>query len=181
MNEVKKLISHNISLSYKLLRYINSALFALPHEITSIHQAVVYFGLERLKHWVSLIVMSEMPNSPSELYKVGLTRAKFCERLAKLTNHSNPEMFFTVGLFSVLDAMIDRPKQEILENLSLSDEIREALLHYGGDTGDALRCAEAFESFDLQAVHFADLDEELIYEANVEAMLWSQQATEIYC
>ena len=99
IEEIEDLVSHNVSLTYKLLRNINSAFFSLPKKIKSIRQAVIFFGLQRLKNWASLMAMTDIEGKPSELLQTGLVRARMCELLAIEAHHSDSDSHFMLGLF----------------------------------------------------------------------------------
>ncbi|MBI5041049.1 MAG: HDOD domain-containing protein [Gammaproteobacteria bacterium] len=88
--EVEKLVSQDVALSYKLLRYINSAFFALPKKIDSIRQAVVYLGTSAIKTWITLLVVAGLGNKPTELVIQAMQRAKMCELLAQTAKRKVP-------------------------------------------------------------------------------------------
>jgi len=83
IKELEELISQDVSLSYRLLRYINSAFFALPRKVESLHQAIVYLGNAPIKTCTTLIALSGIDDKPSELLTVALVRGKMCELLAE--------------------------------------------------------------------------------------------------
>jgi c-di-GMP-related signal transduction protein len=138
------LVGQDIALSYKLIRGLNSAFYALPKPIESIHHAIVYLGLQQVKHWVSLIALSNISDKPPELMVVSVTRAKMCELLGQELGE-NKESYFTVGLFSVLDALMDTTMEKALVNLPLADSIKAALLKREGNMGRTLNCVLAYE------------------------------------
>lgn len=175
-SEIEKLISQDASLSYKLFRCINSAAFGLKSKMNSIKQAVVYLGIQRLKNWVSLLAMTSNPDKPSELIHIGLVRAKMCELIAGENNLSEKDSFFVVGLFSILDAILDRPMKDILEELSLESHLNNALLGYQGDLGDALCCSINCERCNVQEISFPDINKERLYEIYREAINWSRES-----
>ena len=100
IDEVHRLVTENVGLSYKVLRFINSAFFALPQKVDSIHRGVVYFGLEQLKRWVSLLVLAGVDGKPYELFRIALVRARHCEQLGEMMGCSDSSAYFTAGLFS---------------------------------------------------------------------------------
>ena len=135
--ELEKILVQDIALSYKLLRYINSAAFALRREIDSIKDAILLLGLNNLKNWVSLILMSKHVDSkPIELIKTGIIRGKMCEVLAEIRHPEVKHQMFIIGLFSVLDALMDQPLVELLDNVTLSTSIKLALLDKAGVQGE---------------------------------------------
>jgi len=173
---LEELISQDVSLSYKLLRYINSAFFALPRKVESIHQAVVYLGNRTIKTWAALIALSNIHDKPHELVTLALVRAKMCELLARSLNLPNEEIFFTVGMFSALDALMDVPMQRVLKDLPLSEDIVGALLRREGPPGAALHCALAYEQGDWGQVSCGGMDIKPIRQAYLDAIAWADDA-----
>lgn len=176
--EVEELVSHTVSLNYKLFRYINSAYLGLSRKFDSIRQAVVYFGLQRLKDLASLIAMTDMEGKSSGLIVTGLSRAKMCELLAKKAGLSEKEGFFVTGLFSILDALLDHSFEEILKQLPLKQDIVKAIMNYEGYLGKALECSIACETCHWGDIKFADLEAMDIYESYLESITWSRKALE---
>ncbi len=174
-SELEKIISQDLSLSYKLLRYINSAFFALPKKIESIQQALVYIGNRAIKTWVTLLVLRGIEDKPSALTNTALTRAKMCEQLAIQNSAGDPETYFTVGLFSVVDAMMDVPMERVLNALPFTDEVHNALLHQQGPLGAALACTIAYERGDWNRVSFAGLVAEVLSGAYLDSIAWADE------
>jgi len=167
-------ISHDISLSYKLLRLINSAFFGLPKEIASIKQAIVLLGYKKIKTWASLLSLSAADNKPVELRITAMTRAKMCELLAKYYK-GDPETFFAAGLFSSLDALTDKPMADLLNNLPLSPELNQALINHAGIAGRALQDVLNYEKGDWQALAASPLPVEIITRAYLDAINWAKE------
>ena len=176
INEVESLVGQNLSFSYKLFKYLNSAAFAVENEITSIKQAIIYFGLERLKKWTSLLVLSlaKQDNKPVELINISLSRAKMCELLAEKNNEDDSDTFFTVGLFSILDVIFGKPLETILNELPLDDSIKQALISYKGKQGDALACCLACEKHTGGEIKYNELSIETIQRIYLDSMVWSK-------
>lgn len=174
VHDIEKTIGQDLSLSYKLLRYINCAAFSPARKIESIRQAIVLMGTDAIKRWATLLALAEIDDKPHELMTSAMVRGKMCEHLALLMGHSHLSSFFTVGLFSVLDALMDLPLEQILPSLPISDEIAAALLRYEGPLGEVLHSVAAYERGDwdvltgsrltpaqasdtyLQSIHWAD-------------------------
>ncbi len=144
MEEIEEALSQNVALSYKLLRYANSAMLGLRHEIHSIRHASTLIGVEKLKIWASLVLFSAIDGKPRDVIVTGLTRARMCEQLARRLKFST-DLFFLVGLFSVLDAVVDRPLAEIVRSLPLVRDVSDAILSRSGPAGRVLECVIAFE------------------------------------
>ncbi len=112
------------------MRFLNSSYFYRLQEIKSVKQAIAYLGTKELRHFVMLVIISDMTTSkPGELIRLGLVRAKFCELLGENSDQNiDSSELFVVGLFSLLDAMLDLPMAEIMGNLPVSSGIKETLL-----------------------------------------------------
>ncbi|WP_448549954.1 EAL and HDOD domain-containing protein [Thalassotalea fusca] len=116
-------------LSFKLLRFVNSGVLPIKQEIHSIKNAVVYIGEEQLRKLILLLTSDVMlTNKPKELSRVATMRARFCELIAKHYIPTHSDDAFIVGLFSLLDAMLDQPLENILISLPLAKEVTDALL-----------------------------------------------------
>ncbi len=132
---LEKMISEDVALSYKLLRYINSALFAHYNEIHSIGHALTVLGETETRHWVALAALPEMAkDKPGELITHSLVRAGFCERLAQLAPGTKSHVGFLVGLFSLLDALLDVSLEEALGRAGVGAVISGALLGAGEES-----------------------------------------------
>jgi EAL and modified HD-GYP domain-containing signal transduction protein len=126
---LEHIVKRDMSMTYKLLRFINSAAFGFHVKIQSIRQALTLLGLAEFKKWASLVALSGLgEDKPEELLLNSMLRAKFCEFLASKVDmkESTPDLFL-LGMFSNIDAFIDRPIEEISEELPLSDDFRRAL------------------------------------------------------
>ncbi len=178
IRDVESLVAQNVTLSYKLLRYINSASLSLPNKVSSIRQVVVYFGLQRLKNWVTLIAMTDLSNKPSELLATGLIRAKMCELVAVELAYPDCERFFMLGMFSILDALLDKPMPEILERLPVSEEMLEALISREGELGNILDYCIAIDKNTPTNWSPGELVDSSINRIHMEAIVWSRQSQE---
>jgi c-di-GMP phosphodiesterase len=149
-DELQQVISHDIGLSYALLRFVNSAFFALPRKVESVRDAAVLLGISNMRRWATLSVLADADDSkPTELMVAGLTRARMCELLAPAYGQADADAFFTTGLFSVVDALMDAPMVQVLAELPFSEEINAAILNFEGPKGEALRAAIAWERANL--------------------------------
>ena len=178
------LVSEDVAFSYKLIRYASSALFAQRGRIRSIHQALVTLGEDNIRRWVSLVTLVRVAEGkPGELVACSLVRAKFCELMGKLVQSGLPEPAFLMGLFSMLDALLDRPLDEALAEVRLAPGITAALLGLApeGDTLTALyKLARRYEAADWDAVdHLVDelnTPASLALHAYSEAVHWANEA-----
>jgi EAL and modified HD-GYP domain-containing signal transduction protein len=129
--QLERLIREDVSLTYKLLRYANSALFKRG-DIRSIHAALVALGEDHIRRWVTLATLPKLAtNKPGELLKLSLVRARFCERLAELARGDSSHQAFLVGMFSLLDALIDQPLEEAMRGMDMGRKVTEAVLGTG--------------------------------------------------
>jgi len=148
--EMEEIIKQDVSVSYRLLKLVNSSYYARPKKIDAIRQALTLLGLRQIRDWVSLLALSKVDDKPRELMITAMVRAKMMENIANKLKLKNAESSFTVGLFSVLDALLDMTYEEILENLSLSTELENALLKHEGKLGEILACVLAYEKGDWE-------------------------------
>ncbi len=132
--DIERIISNDAGLTYKLLRLLNSAALALPRQIDSIREGLVRLGLKSITTWTTLIAMSEINYKPRELLDYSLVRAKMCESLASAYGCS-AEGGFIVGLFSTIDAMLDRRMEDVIDPLPLSETTKQALKARSGPLG----------------------------------------------
>ena len=172
MKELEEIIRQDLSLSHKVLKYVNSAFFALPKSVDSIRQAACMVGAHRLKTWATLITLASMGNKPMELLVTCLVRAKMCEQLAVARNDADPEQFFTVGMFSVLDGLFDQPLSQLIVDLKLSPDVTKALLEYQGILGKVLSCVIAYDQGNWESIESVDLEESAVRESYLEAIAW---------
>ena len=175
ITELAELVSQDVALSFKLLRSLNSPLYALPKRIDSIHHAIVYLGLQQIKQWVSLIVLANIADKPSQLMVVALTRAKMCELIGEAMEVENRESLFTVGLFSLLDALMDSSLETVLLELPLASEVKAALLNRAGTMGSILRAVLAYEQGEWEAINLPPLDAGKFTGAYMQAIAWTDQ------
>jgi EAL and modified HD-GYP domain-containing signal transduction protein len=174
-SDVEALISRDASLSYKVLQVINSAFFSLPRKIDSLRQALLLLGLKTIMTWVSMIMLTGVDDKPYELLTTAMVRARMSELLAQAMKQDRKETFFLVGLFSVLDALMDTPMPEVLASLPLADEVVEALLAHEGLLGTVLTCTLAYEQGRWDDVVCPGLDHRAIMNAYLEATVWATE------
>lgn len=174
--ELEQLIIQDVSLTYRLLRYINSAYFGLSKEIESVHRALVLIGINTIKNWVTLLLMSRIDDKPRELMRTALVRARMSELLAEEIGHKEKDQYFTCGLLSVIDALMDRPMDELLAQLPLSTAVKEALLGGKGELGDALESVLAYEKGAWQALAHTPLTPQQYRHSYLEAVMWADES-----
>ncbi len=175
IEEVRELVSQDVSLSYKLLRHVNSVLIGMPRRIDSVEECLMYVGTDHVKSLASLLLLSDVEDKPSELLVTALLRAKMCELLGQLRKEAALSSFFTVGLFSILDALLDAPMGQVVGDTPLSDEVSSALLMHAGPMGDALSCVLAYEQGEWGRVSCGSLTPGQIKGAFLGAVEWADQ------
>lgn len=151
---IEALISKDVSLSYKLLAFVNSSSI-VRSKIQSFKQALVYLGEDKLRKFVSLVALASSQNSkPDYLYGLSIQRARYCELLASnLTIKLEPGHAFLTGMFSLLDSLLDRPLEQILEEISIDETIKLAIITNKGILGDLLVLTKAYEHAEWDEVH----------------------------
>jgi c-di-GMP-related signal transduction protein len=181
LSEIEDLIKHDLSLSYRVLRCVNSAAFGLRREVHSIREALVLMGLAPIRSWASVWCLAGLnTGGTSELVTVALIRARCCELLAEhLTGAQNVAEFFLVGLCSSLDAMLGRPMEEAIAELPLSLEAEQALLGRPNTARWVLDAAMAYErgAWDeaTDAATRAGLNGQMLAEAYTSALKWARE------
>ncbi|MDH5474021.1 MAG: HDOD domain-containing protein [Gammaproteobacteria bacterium] len=178
IEELEEAISFDVAISYKILKLINSAFFSMQRKIESIKQAIVILGRNQLRSWASMLALSNLEDRPSEMMHLAMTRAKMCELLAEKANLPSRESYFTVGLFSALDILMERELSEVLKPLPLSEEVVAALLYKKGVLGEALKCVLSYEVSDFANAQFQTLASNDLFVANVEAVSWANMVTD---
>lgn len=167
------LVSQDVALSVRTMNYANSAASGLTRKLESVREAVVYVGRESLRRWVTLFLMSKIEDKPDELTKLALTRAKFLELVAIRSKQADADIFFTVGLFSLLSALMDAPMDTILEHLSIQGELHAALTARAGVKGEAMTLAEDIEKGSFASFPSLGLSAGDVAEEHGNAMRWA--------
>ena len=166
-------IRNDLSLSYKVLRYVNSAYVGLPKRVDCIEQAACMVGIDRIRTWATLIIMASGKDQPTELLVIALVRAKMCERLGHRLSTDSPEKFFTMGLLSVLDALYESSMEDIVKNLPLPEDILDGLTSETGKMGNVLHCVKAYEQGEWLELKHLQLAPATIRDFYLEAIDWA--------
>lgn len=126
-SKIASIIESDIDMSYKLLRMVNS--FALLSKMTSIRHALAYMGIDEIKKWLNFVIIQELiDEKTAELVRISVLRSKFAELIADQTSHRMKKYEASLaGLFSMIDILIEKPFAEILSDLPISDEVKEAI------------------------------------------------------
>ena len=180
-DRLERIVKQDVSLSTKLLRYLNSAALGVPNQITSIRQALALLGERPLRRWASLVLLSRLAKGkPSELIVATLIRARFCELISAHTGDGDGQFeAFLVGMLSTIDVMLGRPAEQLLEEMPIPDGVKSAHLddqtHLGTILGLAIACERADTQRLTELWHALSLTESLVAEAHRAAIVWAQQ------
>ena len=175
LHALERIVALDLALGYRLLRYINSAFFGLRSEVRSIGQALALLGVEKLRQWAALSVFASVDRKPVELTITALVRARFCELVSPHQPCCSAAELFTLGLFSVVDALLDMPMADVVERVPFPEDTRRALVDHDGPQGRLIECMIALERGDLERA------ESLVPQAGdvyVEALEWADGAAE---
>ncbi|UZE97721.1 EAL and HDOD domain-containing protein [Alkalimarinus alittae] len=183
VTELNAIISKDPTLSFKLLKLVNSAAYRRAVTIDSIHMAVMMIGISKIKSWSSLLALSKMDDKPVSLRQISLARARLCELLSQKLSPDQPDLYFTTGLLSSLDIYFDTPLKELLLSLPLEATISDALIHYRGKAGLAIHTAKHYEQSKWQAIHWNLLERFGISKIDlnrmyIESVTWAGKHTE---
>ncbi len=158
IDEIESIISRDVSLTYSLLKLVNSAYFALRNRARSVKQALVILGLGQLKQWIYLLSFKQDDGSvPDELIKVSFLRATFASELVGFATDmpiSRSEAYL-MGMFSTLGKLMQIPLEEALAPLPVGDEIKKALLNQEGRVGTLYKLILAYEKADWKIMSAA--------------------------
>jgi EAL and modified HD-GYP domain-containing signal transduction protein len=175
IDEVEQLVSQDMSMSYRVLRCINSSFYNLPRKVDSIRQGIVILGLDPLRQLCSLVALQGFDDRPPRLIVTAMARARMCEQLGRLIGAPDSGPFFITGLFSMLNVLTGMPIKQLVEDLPLTPEIVNALTAEEGQLGAALRCVRSYERGRWREVDFCGLPQNVIRAAYVDAVFWSEE------
>lgn len=176
LGRIENVIKSELTLSYKLLKYLNSAAFGWRRQISSIKHALVAVGERELRKWMSVLCLTQMADDkPPELALQSLVRAHFCEQMGSLVGMADRSTdLFLAGLFSMLDTIMQRPLAECLEQVPIATEVLDALIEGKGRMRDILDGVVAYERGDWAAVRAVaeklTVDPERVSETYLQAV-----------
>lgn len=153
-DKIEEIIEKDVSLSYELLRLVNSSIYYKRNDIYSIKQALVFLGYEELRKWMGIMLIKDLvKDKPDELTLTSLARARFCESIAKEIGEKEDSILaYFVGLFSMIDVILNRPMEEILDNLMLPERVKEALVEKKSKLWEMLNLVISYEKGDWERV-----------------------------
>ena len=170
------IIERDPALVFQLLKIVNR--MTVNSGIKSVRNAAAMLGQDELKHWINTAVTKELcSDRPSEIIRMSLIRARLSELLAPLFGMENmSQELFLMGLFSVLDVILERPMEEVLDMINVSKPIREALLKEEGKMADVLTFVKAYEDASFQEVSrrmlLANIEMNDVYELYLSSLSW---------
>lgn len=182
VDKIVSAIKQDVSLSFKLLRLINSAAFGLTKKITSIQRAVVHLGLLEMRKWVSFVAMADVCDEKSpELVRSALMRARLGEQLASTMGMARQkDDVFLVGLFSLADAMMGREMADLINEIALADEVKSSLLGETGAYTPILDFVKAVEKGDWCSVDVScsdlNITQQQLLESYNQSQTWVNEA-----
>src|SRR3954468_10616792 len=174
-DQLETLVSRDLGLSQRVLLFVNSAHTGLQRQVNSIREAITMIGYRKLRLFATLVVLGDYGDRPGELFTTSLVRARMCELLANETG-SDPDSAFTVGLFSIADALLGVPMDEIVERLPFAPDTKAALAYQTGPLGRLLYGTLAYEQGMLDPREL-DLSVETCQAAYIGALAWSREVT----
>ena len=167
---IESLIKKDVTITYTLLKYINSAAFYFVNEITSVKQALALLGQKGTVKWLSWVVLRVMSQKkPGEIINLSLIRAVFCEEIAEIIGYVNSFNFFIMGMFSILDIMLDCTMEEALQEIPVSNEIKDALLGIDNEYKQILNLVLSYEQGNFKKV----LEISKSYNIDPREITWS--------
>ena len=151
---VEKIMQSDVALMYKFMKFINSANFGFVQEISSIKQAVMLVGQEQLRKWIFIIAYVDISNDVnSEYTNISIIRGKFCELIMSEIKKSKKNDAFMVGVFSDINIILDDNIENIVQDMPVSSEIKEALKGEENELGAVLSLAKAYENMDAEKTY----------------------------
>lgn len=181
---INAIIERDVALSYMLLRFINNPTVNKRNQINSLHHALTYMGEVEVKKFIALLALANISEGkPPELIHMSLIRAKFCELIAKAKKvHENPPTGFLVGLFSLLDALLDQNMDDLMAKLPLNSDLSSALRGMESALRDYLAIARAFENVNWSQVKLLakkiEMDQRLLHSFYNESIKWASSMTQ---
>jgi len=174
ITELEHAVGQDVAMSYRILRYLNSPINALAREVRSLRHAIALVGTGLIRQWAGVIWVQSIEEKPRELMTMAMIRAQMCQQLGAAMGYKNVDQFFTVGLLSFLDALLDKPMSTVLKDLPLVEPVKTALLAGEGDLGGALQCVQAYERCDWERTRCLNIEENRIREAYLSSVAWSR-------
>lgn len=183
LEEIEQTFKENPSLSYNLLRLVNSVALGMREKIKTLRHAILMLGTNHLRRWIQLSLFSgnDARGVDNPLLEMAAVRGRLMEtlvlqKLQQSASSEQSEEAFMTGILSLLDVLFETPMEEVISYLNLNEEICAALLHRSGRLGDLLSLAEKLEMTDFdvvtQLLHRCDITLDELLAAQLEAFNW---------
>jgi c-di-GMP phosphodiesterase len=174
VDAIEEAVGASPSVSYRVLRYVNSARVGLRTHVDSVRRAVILVGPALLRQLAALLLVHESDDRPTEATRTALSRARMCAELGQALGDDRPA-YHTTGLLSAVDLLCEVPLAEALEGLPLSAEVRAALLDHDGDLGRVLHVVRQYERCNWDDPVLASFDPVLLTDAYLSGLAWAAE------
>lgn len=173
-DEIQDLIANDAALAARLLRFVNSPFCGLARKVRSVRDALSMVGLNLVRRWVTLMLMTRLGEGKSaELIRLALIRGRMCELLGEHCSEHDGGEYFTVGLFSIMDALFDQPMDIAVESLPLNEVVKSSIKNRTGLLGETLASVVEFERDPMR------VDAERVFSAYSDAVLWAREISRL--
>ncbi|MGP0101369.1 MAG: EAL and HDOD domain-containing protein [Solirubrobacteraceae bacterium] len=172
-DELHRIITRDAGLSMRLLRYANSAYVSVPRRVGSVQEALAWLGAKTVRRFALMVALASARDVPDVLLVTALVRAHMCQMLSGAGEDVVGDSYFTVGLFSVADALANAPMQDVIGQLPFREDIAAALLHGSGELGELLTEVMAYERGDFDAAGELIRRQPNIEQIYREATIWA--------
>jgi c-di-GMP-related signal transduction protein len=178
VDRLERIVKQEASIAYRLLRRVNSLAFGFRTEVRSLRHALVLLGEHEIRTSAMVWLFAEIgQEAPSEVVVASTLRARACELIAEeCPGRVNPSELFLVGLFSMLDAIMERPMEQVISNLPISDAARDALLGRQNGLKAVLDCVLAYErggwTEAAALAQTAGIEQEALSSSYYQALIW---------
>lgn len=187
LNKLERIIKQDLSLTYRLLKYINSPLFGLRAEILSVRHALTLLGERDVRRWATLAALSAVnTGKPPQLLETALMRARFCETLATVVDPGAKgvaDEMFLAGLFSVLDALLDVSLEDAVRDAGVPARVKGALLGVPSPWRDLLQLVLTYERGEWEAatalMDALGIDVRAVAQVFIDSVDWARQASQV--
>lgn len=174
MSKVVEIVTTDPALSYRVLQATNSAATGLPRKVSSVREAIMMLGTDRIRQWVALMLVSDISEATEEQLSTMMSRAKLCQTVADRLGAAS-DAAFTVGLLAGVGELVAESMSELVTRLPVSAEIVEALVEGKGRLGEVLAMVKAYEKSDLPALEGGPLSSADMARSYLSALGWSQR------
>ncbi|GHB59908.1 diguanylate cyclase [Psychrosphaera saromensis] len=177
--KLSSFFERDTALAYKLLKFINSGLFPVRKQISSLKQALIYLGAAQVKKFVTLILTAHIAeNRRQELTEMSIIRARFCEQIATNAAPQLSDKAFILGLFSLLDVILDQTMEDLVKELPVTEDIASALIGDDNILGNIFILAKAYEAANWELMGEIcvklNIEQDLLPEYYVNAVGWAK-------